>query len=71
MTSSINAHLLSPETNKNDAYSIMYGTYDYYAVLSNLSGGANEILPTAFLKSNVEITGGTGAIDDPYIAALP
>ena len=28
-------------------------------------------IPTAFLKANVVITGGTGTEDDPYIAALP
>ena len=31
-----------------------------------LPAGANEVYPTVYLKSDVEITGGDGSIDNPY-----
>ena len=62
---------LNPEgLNTSESYVVM--KLDGTGKLGGSDSAYNNIIePTAFLKSNVTITGGTGTKTDPYIATLP
>ena len=60
--------------NSDSPYMVLVISDDEIGLIADYvyEGYANYIIiPTAFLKSNVVIVGGTGTKTDPYIAALP